>query len=559
MCENRGMPPAPDTATARARGFVLAAIIALAAICGAAAAMDAWNRHAPPIFASRPHPPLPQALVRFHELRFDDLWGSLPIDSPVFAATDAAMRAWGTSYASLMRGQILWFALLVAGAAWIGALLAGPGGAAWSAIVAATLPLAHVGALAFDDHLFNMAVVTLTVALLIASRGLRRWPLAIAAGAVCGVTFRYAFVPSNGLLALGTALAASSGFAAQTLAEHQWRPMQAWRRTRLRWATPEAIASRRGAVAWIAALGLSAFAFTRYNFVDWHYYTSEIEHGPAATLADWFTQIPAYGAILVAHLAGPVVTIAAALGFWRLFRDRHESRWVMAAWFVLPLVVLSLVVKKNAYYIYDATVAAVPAAGYGLARLGSGRLAWGSRAAAVLLLAAWLGHALLADAPRPDEGIYANVFQEASAHVLQSPGSFDARETHLPAPGLVRAMRRAHPGLSHPTLLVLGSANLMERLRYGILAEDPRVAVRNPVLASGPVEAASVAAVMTPCELGDLASTLAALLRENDLASIDETRGAPARAIIEELRPIADRFVPFARSGSGCFHVRRAD
>ncbi|MCC6157029.1 MAG: hypothetical protein IT350_03185, partial [Deltaproteobacteria bacterium] len=176
------MPPVPDTAPARARAVVLAAIIVVAAICGAAVAMDTWNRHAPPIFASRPHPPLPQALVRFHELRFDDLWGSLPIDSPAFAATDAAMRTWGTSYASLMRGQILWFALLAASAAWIGAMLAGPGGAAWSAIVAATLPLAYVGALAFDDHLFNMAITTFAVALLVASHGMRRWPLAMAAG-----------------------------------------------------------------------------------------------------------------------------------------------------------------------------------------------------------------------------------------------------------------------------------------------------------------------------------------------------------------------------------------
>ncbi|MCC6159673.1 MAG: hypothetical protein IT350_16595, partial [Deltaproteobacteria bacterium] len=422
--------------------------------------------------------------------------------------------------------------------------------------------LAYVGALAFDDHLFNMAITTFAVALLVASHGMRRWPLAMAAGAACGITFRYAFVPSNGLLALGTALGASSGFALQTLAEHQWRPLHAWRRVRLRWTTPEAVATRRGAVAWLAALGASAFAFTRYNFVDLHYYTSEIEHGPAATLSDWFTQIPAYAAILVAHLLGPVVALAVALGFWRLFRDRHDSRWVMAAWFAVPLVVLSLVVKKNAYYIYYAAVAAVPVAGYGLARFGNGRWASGARAAVALLLVASIGRALLADAPRPGEGIWANVFQEASAHVLQSPRSFDARESHLPVPGLVRAMRRAHPELSHPTLLVLGSADLMERMRYGILAEDPRVAVRNPMLTPEPVELASVAAIMTPCglgELGSLASALAALPRENDLASIDETRGAAYRAMVDGLRPFADRFAPFARSGYGCFHVRTPD
>ncbi|MCL4233295.1 MAG: hypothetical protein KJ042_02130, partial [Deltaproteobacteria bacterium] len=395
------MPPVPDTAPARARAVALAAIIVVAATCGAAVAMDAWNRHAPPIFASRPHPPLPQALVRFHELRFDDLWGSLPIESPVFWATDAAMRAWGTDYAAMMRGQILWFALLAACAAWIGAMLAGAGGAAWSALVAATLPLAYVGALGFDDHLFNMAMTTFAVALLVASRGLRRWPLALAAGAACGITFRYAFVPSNGLLVLGTALCASSGFALHTLAEHQWRPLHAWRRVRLRWTTPEAIATRRGAVAWIVALGASAFAFTRYNFVDLHYYTSEIEHGPATTIADWFTQIPAYGAILAAHLFSPVATLAAAFGFWRLFRDRHDSRWVMAAWFVIPFVVLSLVVKKNAYYIYYAAVAAVPVAGYGLARLDCGRLSWGPRATVTLLLVASMALAVLTRAAAP--------------------------------------------------------------------------------------------------------------------------------------------------------------
>lgn len=551
------MPQRAVSTPARASAIALAVAIAFAAISGAAVAMDAWNRHAPPIFASRPHPPLPQALVRFHELRFDDLWGSLPIDSPVFAATDVAMRTWDADYSSMMRGQILWFALLAASTAWIGAMLAGPGGAAWSAIVAATLPLAYVGALAFDDHLFNMAITSLAVALLVASRGLRRWPLALFAGAVCGVVFRYAFVPSNGLLALGTALCASSGFALHTLAEHQWRPVHAWRRVRLRWATPEAIATRRGAAAWLVALGASAFAFTRYNFVDLHYYTSEIEHGPAATIADWFTQIPAYGAILAVHLVGPAASLAVMLGFWRLFRDRHESRWVMAAWFALPLVALSLVVKKNAYYIYDAAVAAIPVAGYGLARLETGRTSWGPRAAAVLLLIAGIGRALLADAPRPDEGIYGGVFQEASAHVLQGPGTFDARETHLPAPGLVRQMRRAHPEITHPVLLTIGSANLMERLRYGILAEDPRVAVRNPMLTPEPVELASIAAIMTPCELGDLATALANLPRASEIEALDETRATNYRAIAVAVRDRAGEFAFFTRSGDSCFHVRR--
>lgn len=457
-----------------ARGVRVAIAVTIASALLAVWGATWWNARTRPVFAARPHSVLgfvaqnttwPDYATQQHA----------PRNAPVMRAATWSARAFGGSYAAQMLPQTALLAVLIAVCAWIAARVAGPFAAALAALVGAVTPANLLAALAFDDQLFNMTATAIIVALLIeATRTGRAW-IALVAGGLGAIVWRFAFVPSNGVLALGCVACACAGmFADLAIAR---RAGAASASTKARLARPWVVAM----AAFVAALagGIALGEFVRELRLD--YYSREAINVPVAAsgAVDTARGFALYAARMWRTDLGPVLFVALVFAAVSLARSGAPHRFGLLAWLAVPLVVLSAIPKKNAYYILPALAAAPIVIGAGVAAwprvlriLAGAACVLGTGALSVAWFTGLVAH-------EPLSGEWTRHFQEAPNISPGPPQIGDAPEAKT-ARALVDDIRRARPD-DCPRLVIVApgpqTRHFMNALTWFVLDADPRIAL----------------------------------------------------------------------------------
>jgi len=431
-----------------------------------------WNATTEPVIVGRPHTFMGFALLYHHDPELAARSMDLPPDPLLFRLSSAVMDRFGDSYAVMMSPQLALFALLIVILAAIGWRLGGTRAALLTAAFGASMPLVANGARIFDDHLFNMVMVSLCVALFLFWRRFPR-PLPMAAAGLCaGLAMRNGFIASSGLLVLGTVAAAGLGVAAERFFDR-----------------PESPEPRMGktAVGVLQAVLCVALFFLVFCLVSLRpevhggeaaaYYSREL--GPQGRHASVFAEplsLLAYPYFLARCDLGPFLTLAVLLGLAALFRGREKGRFVLSAWLFLPLLVLSFVSKKNFYYDDYAALAAAPIAGVGLAAIPWKRLRPFLAGALCLACFFYTGGKLVFSEPPPRLSPVVRYFQTPPSFFLSSPrkAAYPEKEE---ARRFLEAMKARRPEARPDIVLPAPTPplDMVDRLRYHLLRLDPRV------------------------------------------------------------------------------------
>jgi hypothetical protein len=286
--------------------------------------------------------------------------------------------------------------------------------------------------------------------------------------------------------------------------------------------------------------------------VNWTYYSAEAATGDPVS---WVVHATAYDGILAGRLWGWPALAGIAAGFALLFRARHPWRWTLLLWTAGLWIALSFVAKKNAYYIYPAAIAAPVVAGSGLALRWSHPL--GKAALVAAILGTWLWTLAGLSSGFPAEVEPNAIFREPSSYRLNSPVAADWRRGLHPAPRLAAVLRDRRERSGPPLVVVLGTRNLMERLRYRLDVGRPRVRLFNLFVSRNPAPANGDPAVMMPCAFAEEAGGFAAALEEMPrLIRADRSAHQEAArnvdAFVAAIAPEADRWALIDRVGDDC-------
>ncbi len=302
---------------------------------------------------------------------FDPLW-NIPNNPPEFRLAFAFMDLLGRSYLSIMSSQLVFFIIFILAAWRIASKLGGAGAGRLAACFAAFTPVYMTAALTFDDHMFNMALVACAVAFMIEGKGWRRILFALPAGLSLSLALRYSFMPSNGLIALACGAFAFCGFALdEFIHRHSGESDQSGETA---YMTKALIILAAG-----LAFAASVFVFGLYRTgAPWvphvDYYFTENVNALAASPGSRALSLLAYPYLIVLHQLGPFMSLALTAGVFGLIRKNHSGRFGLLFWLFGPLIILSLIGKKNFYYDYYALAAAAPLAAVGLASFAERKL-----------------------------------------------------------------------------------------------------------------------------------------------------------------------------------------
>ncbi|MDP8256929.1 MAG: glycosyltransferase family 39 protein [Candidatus Alcyoniella australis] len=259
-----------------------------------------------------------------------------------------------------------------------------------SAVVAGLLGALSPGVIAFtrvyDDHTLNLALATWFAWCLVRSERLTR-PVWLLPAASLVLLARYSLQENTHwvLFLLGiagpTAWVLLSGTAAGFRALGQ-EPGQRWRALRqLAHAFP----------LLLACLGLAAW-FAAHTFANPYYLQEATDVGGAHFISIAQRPLAALGFYpytLLTNVAGPMIAIAALIGLVLLFARRSPSRWLAALWLIVPMLLLSLIGKKEQPYLVAALPGALLAAAAWSA-LATQRSRASIGAGLVLLSAGWI-------------------------------------------------------------------------------------------------------------------------------------------------------------------------
>ncbi len=460
-----------------ARGVRVAVAVAIASALLAIWGTSWWNARTQPVFAARPHSVLgfvaqnatwPDYATQQHA----------PRNAPVMRAAAWCSRTFGGTYAARMAPQTALLAILIVVCAWIAGRMAGPFAAGLAAALCAVTPANLLAALAFDDQLFNMVATVAIVALLIEATSAGRLGFALAAGALGAAVWRFAFVPSNGVLALGCVACACGGLFVD--ASIAGRVGSASTATRARLARPWIVAMSAFAAALAAGIALGEFV----REIPLEYYSREAGNAPVASkgAVDLVRGFALYVARMWNTDLGPILFVTLVVGTIGLARSGATHRFTLLAWLYAPLVALSAIPKKNAYYVLPALVAAPIVIAVGIA---ASIAAWPRRIRALAAIACVLGAGGLSVAwfagfvaHEPLSGEWTRHFQEAPNFSPGAPQVGLAPEARV-ARALADDIRRARPD-DCPRLVVVApgsqTRHFMNALNWFVLAEDPRIA-----------------------------------------------------------------------------------
>jgi hypothetical protein len=440
-----------------------AALLVLAAALTAALVTVAWNAQTQPVFAHRPHPMLAQALLHQHPPAISDLDNHALDLAPTFVAATASMNLFGRTYVALLGGQSLGLGIFVALCALVAWRLAGPRAGAMAAWTAAATPVSYVAALGFDEHLFNMTLVA-GAAWCVAHAFQTRRPWALLpVGAAIGLALRFAFVPSNGVLAASVMVALTAG---------RW-----WETRKEPWDAKTWVS------ALIAALALAVLLSRRDG--SWDYVAPGYLGREMTNAAGGFARnLAAYPYLTARYLWGPLMTLGAIASLILACRARLNGRFLLLAWLVVPFAALTAIPKKNPYYIFYALAVAAPAVGIALAHWADRprrRFATSTALAAAL---AWCWVPMFTAPDRaPPVGGFEDTIHEAASYRLHRPIP-DAP----PDAASAKAIAALPVGEAHPFLTVLATDFMLDELRYFLLLENPDFGVFVVVPATRPPE-----------------------------------------------------------------------
>ena len=447
-------------------------ILAMCAfIASSIASMVWWNAKTSPVLVGRPHPVLGHVLDS-HQYpdAFDPLW-HIPKQPPQFRLAHYFMDLFGRSYEIIISVQLLFFLALVMASWRIGSRLGGPVAGRLTALFAAFTPVHMTGALIFDDHMLNMALVATGVACLVEGRGWRRIIFAVPAGLCFGLILRYSFIFSNGLIAVGCGIFALCGMTLEGLL-YQGNEESDAHDSKGFWP---------GLMIAFAACAVLVLA-TLLPSLNWdggllntpvNYYLSEVSAGAASPV--WVDPVGllTYPDLIFRHQLGPFLSMAVLVGLFGLLRNKIPGRYSLILWFFGPLIILTIISKKNSYYDYCALVAASPLAGVGIASF-SNRKGW-SRAAglSVCVIAAYSLLRLFAFSPAPAT-LMMRYLQSRPRIFLQEPyqSSFVRQDDIVTVSSLIEDVAKSHL----PVWIVMTedvALDVLEEWRYGILMRNP--------------------------------------------------------------------------------------
>lgn len=488
-----------------------------------------------PLSPSRPHGVLSCALTADREAR-DPYCAPVPPGAPLLRLARASTGVFGRDYDGVMAAQIALLGLLLAAAAVAARREAG----LWAAPVAVFLlglaPMTTAMTTGFDDHLFNTLALAVALALVSAADA-GKWTIPVSAFAI-GLAAQSAFLFSNGLLLIAPWACALAGSIADRAASSRAGKSAAARTA----STTAAVFAAVGialAFLWSApgVEGGSGAGHVREQIVYW------TARAWSQTFAEW----TAYIRLAVRDLWGPAASLAVALGFYGLHAVRHRSRWMWtAAAFAVPLA-LTLVAKRNGYYLYTSLTAALMGASVGLA-------AWATSGARRLAVAGLLSAAVAFSAPGLvlrerlwPRGDWSGVFEgEVYAHGVapDDPAPRDP-STDAALDRLAAAYRETgRPG--DATVYFLSNLDLDDLPRFHLLTRFPRFSFRT-IVEWDPADPASRAALLLAW--GDalvIHGDDAAAYIESTARFIESVRGADAPEIhrIRALSDEADHWRP---------------
>jgi 4-amino-4-deoxy-L-arabinose transferase-like glycosyltransferase len=450
----------------------LEAVAICALIAVSIASMVWWNAKTSPVLAGRPHPVLAHVLDS-HQYpdAFDPLW-HIPKQPPQFRLAHYFMDLFGRSYEIIISIQFLFFLALVFASWRIGSRLGGPAAGRLTALFAAFTPVHMTGALVFDDHMLNMALVAAGVACLVEGRGWRRIIFAVPAGLCFGLTLRYSFIFSNGLIAAACGVFALFGMTLEGLLYRGNDESDAYE-SKVLWPG-SMITLAACAILVLATLLLSLNRDGGLLNTPVNYYLSEVSAGAASPV--WVDPVGllTYPYLIFRHQLGPFLSMAVLVGLFGLLRNKIPGRFSLILWFFGPLIILTIISKKNYYYDYCALVAASPLAGVGIASF-SKRQGW-SRAAglSVCVIAAYSLLRLFTYSPAPMTPMM-RYLQSRPRIFLQEPyqSSFIRLDDIVTVSSLIEDVAEARI----PVWIVMTgqvALDVLEEWRYGILMRNPR-------------------------------------------------------------------------------------
>ncbi len=456
------------TTTRRAHVATILALGAFAlAMVAALAWIDRWNAWTNPIFAARPHPALPHALAHHHMQPDSDLLYAVPWESPLFVVTNAMIDHFGRTYASIMRSQLVFYVLAALGLAAAAWMRAGMRIGALTGVLCLVAPVPIAAALGMDEHALLLALAAWGLCAIVASDRLTKPAPALAVGVLAGLAMRWAFVPSNGLLAAGT-IACAAGCDALAGAVDRYGGVRAWWRMRKR---RDAWAAMAGLGAMAVALVVAAFWRSPNPPLQLGYYSAEAGESAAAGASAWLAGIPAYALLAARFQLGPVLagaTLAALIAMWR---TRHADRALATGWIVVPIVALSLVPKRNAYYAWCALLAAPLAISLVVATLEKTWARVGLAVALSLGALSWSATRMLAPEPNVPGSATFRHFEQSSMYVLTRP-DFTIEGARAPERAMLDTLARQRGPDERVLIVLLGTQEPFEQLRYHLLMQD---------------------------------------------------------------------------------------
>ncbi|MCC6159676.1 MAG: hypothetical protein IT350_16610 [Deltaproteobacteria bacterium] len=458
--------PESGVRSKRIATFAALAVFVLA-LAAALAWIERWNAWTNPIFAARPHPALPHALLHHHMQPESDLLYALPWESPLFAVTDAVIDRFGRTYSAIMRAQYLFYALAALGLAAAAWARAGARMGAFAGLLALAAPVPIAAALGMDDHALILALAAWSLCAMVVSERMTRPAPALVAGLLAGLAMRWAFVPSSGLLAVAT-IACAAGCDALAGAVDRYGGVRAWWRMRRR---PEAWRAVIGLGAMMAAFAVAAWWRSPNPPLQLGYYSAEAGESAAFGAGAWLAGVPAYALLAARFQLGPVLAATTCVALVVLWRTRHDDRALVTGWILVPILALSLVPKRNAYYGWCALLAAPFAISLLVATIEKTWARVGLAVAIALGAMSWSVARMLAPEPNVPGSATFRHFEQSSMYVLTRP-DFTIEGARAPERAMLDALRERLGADERVLVVLLGTQEPFEQLRYHLLMRD---------------------------------------------------------------------------------------
>ncbi len=336
----------------------------LLVLIGAVGFLRWFHGRSAPLNTNRPHPALSSFAAYSPaspsgKLSYHGKFGAHPTGHWVYWTK----TRWNGDYRHVMLAQRLYFALLVillAGLAW---LISGVEAAFFSACLTVLTPLIVECAVVLDDHLLNMVNIAAAIFFIRVSRGFGKLTPSCLALLFIAASMAYTLMASTGVLAFAVIVFACAGAV-----------IDAWIAEAPEGSsfknTARFIATRWPAFLLVPIFLVFVLVAGRQAGPLAQYYLGEVEtYGGSAASVDWAAKLLAYPKIIFFDQLGPALASASLVGLFLLFRNKINGRFLLAGWFLGLLIPLSLIDKKNFFYVFYAVMAAPVVAGVGLASL----------------------------------------------------------------------------------------------------------------------------------------------------------------------------------------------